>query len=174
MVPGGVLKVLPVFGLGRVLGGSWGFLSPKRLQEVILIDFSLISDEFWLIFGRDFEWFFNDFYDGCHPCLISQVIMNVLNFLLYVSLCMIFQWLLWWLSSLFDTAAHHECFNFFLCLSFCVRFPGNRCGCMSGSEKFGTGLLYSSNKKHVMLTSCDTCVTFSSRHLGCRSFQPLC
>ena len=30
---------------------------------------------------------------------------------------------------------------------------------MLGSEKFGTGLLYSSNKKQVMLTSGDTCVT---------------
>ena len=30
---------------------------------------------------------------------------------------------------------------------------------MLGSEKFGTGLLYSSNKKQVMFTSGDTCVT---------------
>ena len=63
---------------------------------------------------------------------------------------------------------------FFLCVSFCVRFPGNRFGCMSGSEKFETGLWCSWNKKHVMLTSCFTCVTLFSRHLGCRFIQPFC
>ena len=57
MVPGGVAKVLPVFGLGRVLGRSWGLLGPKRPQELILIDFWLIFDRFWLIFGG----FLNDF-----------------------------------------------------------------------------------------------------------------
>ena len=32
-VPGGVRKVLPVLGLGGVLGGSWGLLGPKRPLE---------------------------------------------------------------------------------------------------------------------------------------------
>ena len=49
--------IAPVFGLGRVLGGSWGFLGPKRPPELILIDFWLIFDRFWLIFGG----FLNDF-----------------------------------------------------------------------------------------------------------------
>ena len=105
------------------LEGSWGVLGPLEPQEApradfnrFLIDFRWILVDFW----RIFEWFFNDFCDGCHPCLIPQVIMNVLNFLLYVSLCMIFQWLLWWLSSLFDIAAHHECFNFCVSASVCV------------------------------------------------------
>ena len=57
MVPSGVLKVLPVFGLGGVLGGSWGLLGPKRPQELILIDFWLIFDGFWKIF----DGFLNDF-----------------------------------------------------------------------------------------------------------------
>ena len=54
--PGG-LDFPPVFGLGRVLGESWGLLGLKRLQELILIDFWLIFDRFWLIFGG----FLNDF-----------------------------------------------------------------------------------------------------------------
>ena len=37
---------------------------------------------------------------------------------------------------------------------------------MLGSEKFGTGLLYSSNKKQVMLTSGDTCVTLFFKACG--------
>ena len=53
----GVAILLPVFGLGRVLGGSWGLLGPKRPQDLILIDFWFIFDGFWLIFGR----FLNDF-----------------------------------------------------------------------------------------------------------------
>ena len=125
MVPGGVMILLPVFGFGWVLeglGASWG---PRIDFNTFLVDFWWILVDFWKIF----EWFFNDFCDGCHPCLIPQVSMNVLNFLLYVSFRMIFQCLLWWLSLLFDTAAHHECFDFCLCVSFCVRFPGNRCSC---------------------------------------------
>ena len=46
MVPGGVRKVLPVFGLGGVLGGLGASLGPRT-------DFNrfwLIFYEFWLIF----------------------------------------------------------------------------------------------------------------------------
>ena len=148
-------------GLGGVLGPLGAQEAPRADFNRFLIDFRWILVDFWKIF----QWFFYDFYDGCHSCLISQVIMNVVNFLLYVSLCVIFQWLVWWLSSSFDTAAHHECFNLCLCVSFCVRFLGNRCSCMLGSEKLETGLLYSS-KKQVMFKSGDTCMTYFFKACG--------
>ena len=81
----------PCFRAWRGLGGVLGPLEPQEAPRGdfnrFFIDFRWILDDFWKIF----ECFFNDFYDGCHPCVIPQVIMNVLNFLLYVSLCIIFQ-----------------------------------------------------------------------------------
>ena len=65
MVPGGVLKVLPVFGLGGswgCLGASWGprtdFHRFSRVLLLIFDDFLLIFDDllddFSMIFDRIF------------------------------------------------------------------------------------------------------------------------
>ena len=66
MVPGGVLKLLPVFGLGGFCGGlgaSWG---PRT-------DFHRFSKDLWLIFD-DFLLIFDDFLDDFSMTSVMFVI----------------------------------------------------------------------------------------------------
>ena len=144
----------------RGLGGSWGLLGLKRPEELILIDFWYIFDRFWLIFGG----FLNDF-SMISVMVVTRVWYRRSSWMFLIFFCM----------SAFAWFSNDSCDGCHLCL-----IPQRIMNVLISVCQ----LLLFYWKKNMSCWFQEACfyvcflVTHAwhcfSRHLGCRSFQPLC